>query len=139
MADSCVFHSRGLRLWVAALGLCLLLVGGAATASAQAIYLNYSSTNFAGLPGVSGTNDGTGSAARFSSPQGIAVDGAGNFYVADANNNSIRKLTPTGPNWVVTTLAGSDGLHNYGFTNATGSAARFNYPVGVAVDSATNI
>jgi DNA-binding beta-propeller fold protein YncE len=88
----------------------------------------------AGLAGWSGSADGTGSAAWFSSPSGVAVDSAGNVYVADKDNHTIRKVTPTG---VVTTLAGLAG--SYGSADGTGSAARFNRPGGVAVDSAGNI
>ena len=75
-----------------------------------------------------------GSAARFDSPSGVAVDSAGNVYVADTGNHTIRKVTPAG---VVTTLAGLAG--SSGSADGTGSAARFNYPSGVAVDSAGNV
>ena len=91
-------------------------------------------TTFAGTAATSGSTDGTGSAARFSGPRGVAVDSAGNVYVADYNNHTIRKVTPAG---VVTTLAGSAGL--LGSADGTGSAARFNYPYGVAVDSSGNV
>jgi hypothetical protein len=65
------------------------------------------------------------------------VDNAGNIYVADAYNNTIRKLTPIGTNWVVTTLGGISGF--YGTADGTGSIARFSNPNGVAVDSAGNL
>jgi hypothetical protein len=91
-------------------------------------------TTLAGLVGVSGTNDGTGTAARFNSPQGLAVDSATNVYVGDSGNYTIRKITPAG---VVTTVAGTGG--QYGTNDATGSAARFRWPNGVAVDSLGNI
>jgi hypothetical protein len=83
---------------------------------------------------MGGSADGTGSAARFSYPQGVAVDSAGNAYVADSGNNTIRKVTPAG---VVTTLAGLGGSD--GSADGTGSDARFGYPRGVAVDSAGNV
>jgi DNA-binding beta-propeller fold protein YncE len=57
--------------------------------------------------------------------------------VADAYNNTIRKLTPIGTNWVVTTLGGMSGF--YGTIDGTGSAARFCNPNGIAVDSAGNL
>jgi sugar lactone lactonase YvrE len=91
-------------------------------------------STFAGLAGSSGSADGTGSAARFSIPQGVAVDGAGNVYVADAFNNTIRKITPSA---VVSTLAGLAG--SKGSADGTGSAARFYFPQGVAVDGAGNV
>lgn len=59
----------------------------------------------------------------------MAVDGTGNVYVAEADSHAIRKLTPAG---VVTTLAGA--VQSPGSIDATGSAARFDHPWGVAVD-----
>ncbi|MBV8666507.1 MAG: DUF4214 domain-containing protein [Burkholderiaceae bacterium] len=81
-----------------------------------------------------GSADGVGAAARFSYPQGIAVDGAGNLYVADPSNNNIRKITPSG---TVTTLAGTPGTLSS--LDGQGSAASFAQPWGVAVDSAGNV
>ncbi len=81
-----------------------------------------------------GSADGIGSAAKFLLPAGVAVDGAGNVYVADAYNDTIRKVTSAG---LVTTLAGTAQM--YGYNDGTGSAARFTYPYGVAVDSAGNV
>jgi hypothetical protein len=86
------------------------------------------------MAGVSGTNDGTGNAARFNLPIGIAVDSKGNLYVADKENSTIRKVTPDGK---VTTLAGLAG--NAGTKDGSGSAARFSYPSGVAVDRTGNV
>jgi hypothetical protein len=85
-------------------------------------------TTLAGGGGCSfsGPVDGTGSAARFSYPSGIAADARGDLYVGDRSNYRIRKVTPAG---VVTTLAGS----TYGFQDGTGAAARFSYPYGIAV------
>src|SRR5437899_2543898 len=94
----------------------------------------YAFTNFAGMPGGPGSADGTGSAARFSNTSGVAVDRAGNVYVADTVNHTIRKITPVGE---VTTLAGSAGQS--GSVDGIGSAARFYSPTGVAVDSAGNL
>jgi sugar lactone lactonase YvrE len=91
-------------------------------------------TTLAGSPGVTGSTDGTGSAALFFGPSGVAVDGSGNVYVADSGNNTIRKITSAG---VVTTLAGSPGVT--GSADGTGSAAQFNFPRGVAADSAGNV
>ena len=83
--------------------------------------------------GSEGSVDGTGIAARFSYPQGVAVDSIGNVYVACNGNHKIRKITPSG---VVTTLAGSGSL---GSVDGTGIAASFIYPMCVAVDSIGNV
>jgi sugar lactone lactonase YvrE len=91
-------------------------------------------TTLAGLATNSGVADGTGNAARFNYPAGLALDAAGNIYVADSRNNTIRKVTPAG---VVTTLAGMPTIA--GSADGTNSAAQFDYPCGVALDSATNL
>ena len=91
-------------------------------------------STIAGTLRVSGSQDGTGSGAQFAYPYGIAVDGAGNVYVADIQNNNIRKITPGG---VVSTFAGLAGTS--GSTNATGTAARFHSPNAVASDAAGNL
>jgi len=91
-------------------------------------------STLAGTAGTCGSVDGPGSAASFKYPQGIAADSTGNTYVADSTNCTIRKITSAG---VVSTLAGTAGA--CGSADATGAAARFNYPVGVAIDSAGNV
>ena len=87
-------------------------------------------TTFAGKGLEPGDLNGTGSAARFKNPSGIAIDNQGNLYVADQFNNRIRKITALG---VVTTLAGSG---EPSFADGTGAAAKFYRPVGVVVDGA---
>lgn len=88
----------------------------------------------AGSNGGPGALDGTGPAARFNTPSGIAVDGSGNLYVADSQNNTIRKISAAG---VVTTVAGSPGVA--GFQGSTGADALLDYPSGVAVDGSGNL
>lgn len=82
-----------------------------------------------------GTANGTGSAASFWNPTGIAIDSAGNLYVADESNNEIRMITPAG---VVSLFAGSP-TGATGSANGTGSAATFNAPNGIAIDAAGNL
>ena len=91
-------------------------------------------TTLAGSAGNSGSTDASGTNALFNGPEGVAVDAAGNVYVADSGNSTIRKITPGGS---VSTLAGSAG--NIGNANGTGSNATFYQPAGVAVDSNTNV
>jgi sugar lactone lactonase YvrE len=79
---------------------------------------------------VAGFLDGPSYVARFNSPSGLAIDAAGNIYVADTGNNAIRRVAPDG---TVTTVAG-DGTA--GFRDGHGKSARFNGPIGVAVDRA---
>jgi hypothetical protein len=87
-------------------------------------------TTFAGSAGITGSTDGPGKGADFLYPNAVAVDGSGNVYVADTNNHTIRRITLTR---VVSTLAGTAG--SSGSTNDTGAAARFSYPMGIAVGS----
>jgi sugar lactone lactonase YvrE len=84
--------------------------------------------------GSAGFLDGLGTNAGFSSPSGIGVDAAGNVYVADRFNFTIRKISMSG---TVTTLAGSPG--HSGATNGTGASAFFNHPCGLAVDLGGNV
>lgn len=109
-------------------------------------------TTIAGT-GERGFADGPGETAKFAGPADLAVDTAGNIYVADTGNNRIRKITPTGQ---VTTLAGyatiteiceddgEGGEYCYedtggAYADGSGGAARFSSPVGIAVDSNGNV
>jgi len=83
---------------------------------------------FAGDPTADGTMDGTGTAARFNNPHGLAIDSSGNLYVADRGNYVIRKITPDG---VVTTLAGGAGQSR--LVNGAAANARFVNPVALTV------
>jgi len=83
--------------------------------------------------GHSGFANGTGTNATFSFPQGVTVDSLGNVFVADAGNNAIRKISPTG---IVTTVAGNG---SYGFKGGFGTNASFREPNNVAVDGTGNI
>jgi hypothetical protein len=113
----------------------LLLAALAMAAITRATAQEYTFTTLAGPPEAGwGAIDGPGNAARFANPCGAAVDSAGNVYVADTENDTIRKVTPGG---VVTTLAGLAA--SPGSADGAGSAARFSWPMGVAVDSAGNL
>ncbi len=83
---------------------------------------------------ATGSTDGFGNQTRFNFPRGVAVDAAGNVYVADTGNSTIRKISLIGE---VTTLAGSAG--HIGKEDGTGSAARFWQPYGLAADAAGNL
>jgi uncharacterized protein (TIGR03437 family) len=82
---------------------------------------------------LSGDN-GPATSAQLYSPQGVAVDSAGNLYVADPGNNRIRKVS----NGVITTVAGN-GTPGFSGDNGPATSAQLNRPQGVAVDSAGNV
>jgi streptogramin lyase len=116
----------GALLWLAVLPL---------AAPGQFYYVTpYTFTTLAGKTGVAGSTNGQGTAARFHSPGGVRLDNAGNVYVSDTANDTIRRVTPEG---VVTTLAGKAG--SYGTNDGTGSNARFNVPYGLVVDTNGNV
>ena len=101
--------------------------------------LAYNGTNwivstFAGLAGAGGTANGSGGSARFFAPEGLALDAAGNLFVADTWNHSIRKITPAG---TVSTYAGTAGTN--GTTDGAALTAQFYQPQAVALDAAGNV
>lgn len=96
--------------------------GGAVSSGGQ------TTTTFAGSGGI-GFSNGSALSATFSNPLNAAVDAAGNVFVADAGNHSIRKITPTG---IVSTFAGS-GFS--GYADGAGTSAQFRHPSFIAIDA----
>ncbi|MES2658824.1 MAG: choice-of-anchor Q domain-containing protein [Verrucomicrobiota bacterium] len=99
-------------------------------------------TTIAGSGEFSGLANGPGPNAAFSFPSAVAVGPDGNVYVADTFNHRICKLVRpavVGGVWTVSTLAGPNSPGNAGFLNQPGTAARFNYPYGIALDAAGNV
>jgi len=82
-----------------------------------------------------GQIDGSASVATFNSPAGVTVDNQNNVYVADLNNNKIRKVTPSG---MVSSFAGG-GYYNYGFLDGPAATSLFFTPHAVAVDPSGNV
>lgn len=89
-------------------------------------------TTVAGVPGAAGAVDGPPLTARFSFPDAIVVDAAGNLYVSEAQH-TIRRITAN----PVTTIAGQAGTP--GSEDGPGAAARFNEPAGLALDASGNL
>jgi hypothetical protein len=98
---------------------------------------NWVVTTIAGSAGNPGFADGTNSDAQFDRPNGIAIDKAGNLFVADHYNHTIRKISADGTNWIVTTIAGVALAH--GAADGTNTDARFWSPTGLALDVEGNI
>jgi sugar lactone lactonase YvrE len=90
-------------------------------------------STIAGQHGVWGRVDGTNTTARFFEPRGIVVGPSGDLFVMDSGNQTLRKISPSGTNWIVTTIAGLSG--NAGDIDGTGNAAQFYFPSGLAKDS----
>ncbi len=84
--------------------------------------------------GYSG-DGGAATAAQITSPEGVAVDGSGNLYIADSGNNCIRKVDTAG---IITTVAGT-GTEGYSGDGATATAAQLASPQGMAVDGSGNL
>jgi sugar lactone lactonase YvrE len=111
-----------------------LYIADSGNSTIRKIFTNGTVTTLAGTAGRYGSNDGTTTNAQFYYPSGVAVDGAGNVFVADQSNETIRKITPAG---VVTTIAGNVGQS--GSADGPNTNATFNYPASLAVDGAGNI
>jgi sugar lactone lactonase YvrE len=112
-----------------------LYVSDTANANIRRITADGTVTTLAGsTTGARGNTDATGTSATFSSPTGVAAVG-NNLYVADALNNTIRKVTTAG---VVSTVAGLPGVSG-GHQDGAPSVATFNHPTGVAVDGNGNL
>lgn len=85
---------------------------------------------------IAGTTAGSGS-TQFNWPVDVAVKSDGSIvYVADSKNHRIQKITLSGGTYTTSLLAGQTTL---GYANGTGSAAKFNFPAGVAIDGSGNI
>lgn len=119
----------GANLWVADYGNHTVVKISAATGTVLATV---------GVAGSSGLVDGAAAAAKFKFPSALVVGTDGKVYVADASNHVIRVLTPTSTSYTVSTLAGS-ATGASGYTNASGSAARFKQPTGIAFDADGNL
>jgi hypothetical protein len=118
-------------------------IGGIATDSTGGVYVTDNHkhtinkvspsgviTTLAGSSGVAGLTDGSGSAGRFNQPEGVVVDSAGNLFVADSGNHTIRKVTSDG---TVTTVAGAAGLS--GDNDGAAADARFSFPSGLTLNA----
>ncbi len=82
-----------------------------------------------------GGDGGAGASAQLNMPQGLALDGSGNLYIADSGNNRVRKLTPAG---TISTFAGTGAASSSGDGGAAASAGLY-LPFGVAVDAGGNV
>ncbi len=117
---------------IASDGITTLYVSDTGNHTIRKVTVAGAATTLASQTGSPGTADGLGSAAQFSSPEGVALIGTGLLYVADTGNHTVRKVVLTASSGDVTTLAGSAGVP--GTDDGAGSLARFRLPSGIASD-----
>ncbi len=98
---------------------------------------NWVTRTIAGLLGQPGSADGTNNDARLNFPMGIVAAPTGVLYVVDRGNHTIRKMEPTGNNWITTTIAGLAGAT--GSQDGTNTYIRFQWPSGIALDAAGSL
>src|SRR5690606_14280793 len=93
-------------------------------------------STIAGISGSSGSTDtGIATTSELMKPYGVAVDNAGNVYIANLGDHTIRKVTPYGS---ISTIAGKSG--DLGMTDTgVATTSKLNFPIGVAVDIAGNV
>jgi sugar lactone lactonase YvrE len=108
---------------------CGILIAGSVAVRSQPLTIRTLAGNTA-----AGSTNGFGSNARFNHPSGTAADAAGNVYVTDTENGTIRKITPDG---FAGSLAGLAG--HFGSGSGTGTNARFYGPQGIASDASGNL
>jgi sugar lactone lactonase YvrE len=111
-----------------------LYVADTGNSTIRQVSVSGSVSTLAGTAGHFNSFDGLGGYAQFYHPEGIAVDPAGNIYVADTWNHTVRVIRFPSQ---VSTFVGLAG--NFGATDGTNSKARFNRPTGIAIDAATNL
>jgi sugar lactone lactonase YvrE len=111
-----------------------LFVGDTGTDRIRQLHLTAVVTSLAGVSGSPGATDGPAATAEFHGPTGVTIDAAGNVYIADTENDVIRRL---GADGMVTTIAGSAGVS--GFVDGAGNASRFNHPTALALDALGNL
>ncbi|MES2702403.1 MAG: Ig-like domain-containing protein [Bacteroidota bacterium] len=87
-----------------------------------------------GVAGYSG-DGGVATAAKLKYPEGLDVDAAGNIYIADHDNNVVRKVAPSG---IITTIAGT-GVAGFSGDGGPATAAKLNFPFDIKLDNDGNI
>ena len=115
--------------------LVLSVIAPAAQASAQGLTINtVAGDNTLGSPAPNGFSGDGGPAtqARIAEPYGVAIDSAGNIYIADTRNNRIRKVTKS--TGIISTIAGN-GQESFSGDGGQATAAALSQPTGIAVDS----